>query len=149
MQVVRCFEDGDIVHVAGKVDPLDDIDVINLELALADLATIEKRLERMRKGKKSKEEADKARPQSFSLSKYFVVLRQSVDLLSKPHIPGVAARLVSLRLPVSAIVPLCWLHTAGPLPSLRLAAAVLLAFVAAPACSSACTCLAVGHCDHL
>lgn len=50
MQVVRCFEDDDIVHVSGKVDPLDDIDVINLELALADLAQIEKRLERLKKG---------------------------------------------------------------------------------------------------
>jgi ribosome-binding ATPase YchF (GTP1/OBG family) len=49
-QVVRCFEDDDIVHVAGKVDPLDDIDVINLELALADIGQIEKRLERLRKG---------------------------------------------------------------------------------------------------
>lgn len=50
VQVVRCFEDDDIVHVAGKVDPLEDIDVINLELALADLGQIEKRLERLRKG---------------------------------------------------------------------------------------------------
>jgi obg-like ATPase 1 len=49
-QVVRCFEDDDIVHVAGKVDPLDDIDVINLELALADIAQIEKRMERLKKG---------------------------------------------------------------------------------------------------
>jgi ribosome-binding ATPase YchF (GTP1/OBG family) len=49
-QVVRCFEDDDIVHVSGKVDPLDDIDVINLELALADLGQIEKRLDRLRKG---------------------------------------------------------------------------------------------------
>lgn len=48
--MVRCFEDDDIVHVAGKINPLDDIDVINLELALADLAQIEKRLERLRKG---------------------------------------------------------------------------------------------------
>jgi hypothetical protein len=50
LQVVRCFEDDDIVHVSGKVDPLDDIDVINLELALADLGQIEKRLDRLRKG---------------------------------------------------------------------------------------------------
>ena len=50
-QVVRCFEDDDIVHVAGKIDPLDDIDVINLELALADIAQIEKRMERLKKGK--------------------------------------------------------------------------------------------------
>ena len=37
--VVRCFEDDDIVHVAGKIKPLDDIDVINTELALADMDT--------------------------------------------------------------------------------------------------------------
>ena len=37
--VVRCFDDGDIVHVAGKVDPLADIETINTELALADLTT--------------------------------------------------------------------------------------------------------------
>ena len=40
--VVRCFEDENIVHVAGKVDPLGDIDIINTELALADLETVDK-----------------------------------------------------------------------------------------------------------
>jgi len=43
-QVVRCFENDDIVHVAGKVDPLADIEVINTELALADLESVEKAL---------------------------------------------------------------------------------------------------------
>jgi GTP-binding protein YchF len=47
--VVRCFDDGDIVHVAGKVDPLADIETINTELALADLTTVEKALERAAK----------------------------------------------------------------------------------------------------
>jgi GTP-binding protein YchF len=42
VEVVRCFEDGDIVHVAGRVDPRDDIDVIETELALADLGMIER-----------------------------------------------------------------------------------------------------------
>lgn len=37
LQVVRCFEDNDIVHVSGKVDPKSDIDVINLELVFSDL----------------------------------------------------------------------------------------------------------------
>lgn len=73
-QVVRCFEDDDIVHVSGKVDPLDDIDVINLELALADLAQIEKRLDRLRKGKKSKEEQDKAAVEEEALRKVTVEL---------------------------------------------------------------------------
>ncbi|MDX1931326.1 MAG: redox-regulated ATPase YchF [Capsulimonadales bacterium] len=47
--VVRCFEDENIVHVEGKVDPLGDLETIDTELALADLQTIEKRLERLRK----------------------------------------------------------------------------------------------------
>lgn len=47
--VVRCFEHDDIVHVAGKVSPLDDIEVINTELALADLETIEKALQKVEK----------------------------------------------------------------------------------------------------
>ena len=51
--VVRCFESSDIVHVAGKVEPLSDIEVIDTELALADLATVEKGLERAAKASKS------------------------------------------------------------------------------------------------
>ncbi len=51
--VVRCFNDENIIHVAGTVDPLRDIDVINLELALADLGTVEKALARYSKAAKS------------------------------------------------------------------------------------------------
>ena len=40
--VVRCFEDDNVIHVAGKISPIDDIEVINTELALADLASVEK-----------------------------------------------------------------------------------------------------------
>jgi GTP-binding protein YchF len=47
--VVRCFEDPNVVHVAGKIDPLSDIETINTELALADLQTVEKQLARYRK----------------------------------------------------------------------------------------------------
>ena len=47
--VVRCFENDDVIHVAGKVDPLADIEVIDTELALADMATAEKALARYRK----------------------------------------------------------------------------------------------------
>ena len=52
VQVVRAFEDGNIIHVAGKVDPKDDSDVINLELALADLATVSKRLDKTKRDAK-------------------------------------------------------------------------------------------------
>ena len=44
--VVRCFEDSNVVHVAGKVDPVSDIETINTELALADLQTVDKQLAR-------------------------------------------------------------------------------------------------------
>ncbi|MFS0749731.1 redox-regulated ATPase YchF [Oceanobacillus sp. 1P07AA] len=48
-QVVRCFEDENITHVSGKVDPIDDIEIINLELILADLETVNKRYQRVEK----------------------------------------------------------------------------------------------------
>jgi ribosome-binding ATPase len=51
--VVRCFEDDDVVHVAGKVDPARDIEVITTELVLKDLETVEKRLERAQRSAKS------------------------------------------------------------------------------------------------
>lgn len=66
LQVVRCFEDNDIIHVNGKVNPKSDIDVINLELVFSDLDQIEKRLEKLKKTKakdsqsKMKEEAERS-----------------------------------------------------------------------------------------
>jgi len=52
-QVVRCFADDDIIHVAGRVDPIADIETINTELALADLETVEKALTKTRKRAKA------------------------------------------------------------------------------------------------
>jgi ribosome-binding ATPase len=49
VNVVRCFEDPNVIHVAGKVDPIADIEVIQTELCLADLATVEKSLQRYSK----------------------------------------------------------------------------------------------------
>jgi ribosome-binding ATPase len=51
--VVRCFESTDIIHVSGKVDPLSDVEIIDTELALADLATLDKGLDRAIKAAKS------------------------------------------------------------------------------------------------
>ncbi|MCC8404992.1 redox-regulated ATPase YchF [Paraburkholderia sp. MMS20-SJTN17] len=51
--VVRCFEDDNVIHVANRIDPLSDIEVINTELALADLGTVEKALARYTKAAKS------------------------------------------------------------------------------------------------
>ena len=52
--VVRCFEDDDIVHVAGSIDPLADIEIIDTELALADLETVEKRAAARREGREGR-----------------------------------------------------------------------------------------------
>lgn len=49
IQVVRCFEDPNTIHVSGKIDPIDDIETINTELALADISTLENRLKRIAK----------------------------------------------------------------------------------------------------
>lgn len=51
--IVRCFEDPNVVHVSGSVDPKRDIEIIETELALADLDTVEKRLQRAEKGARS------------------------------------------------------------------------------------------------
>jgi len=53
VNVVRCFEDPNVIHVAGKVDPIADIEVIQTELCLADLGTVEKSLQRYTKAAKS------------------------------------------------------------------------------------------------
>jgi GTP-binding protein YchF len=60
-QVVRCFADENVVHVSGKVDPVGDIEVINTELALADLETVEKNINRVSKVAKSGDNEAKAR----------------------------------------------------------------------------------------
>src|SRR5437773_209040 len=61
VNVVRCFEDDNVVHVAGRISPLDDIEVIQTELALADMATVEKSLSRYTKAAKSGNDKEAAK----------------------------------------------------------------------------------------
>jgi GTP-binding protein YchF len=99
--VVRCFENDDVVHVAGKVDPISDIEIINTELALADLESVEKNMLRTSKVAKSgdkeakakllvlekvKEQLDEGKPvRSLDLSKEEKALIRDLFLLtSKP-----------------------------------------------------------------
>ena len=63
--VVRCFEDSNVVHVAGQIDPVSDIEVINTELALADLSTVEKAMQRATKASKSGDKEEQAKKQLF------------------------------------------------------------------------------------
>jgi len=67
--VVRCFENDDIVHVAGKISPLDDIEVIDTELALADLESLEKALIRAQKIARTGDKEAKANVVSLELAK--------------------------------------------------------------------------------
>jgi GTP-binding protein YchF len=59
--VVRCFDNDDIVHVAGRLDPLSDIEIINTELSLADLESVERAIERTEKRLKANEKDARAR----------------------------------------------------------------------------------------
>ena len=64
VHVVRCFDNGDITHVSDKIDPVDDIDTINLELILADVNSVENRLARAKNAAKG---GDRKRKRTFSL----------------------------------------------------------------------------------
>ena len=59
--VVRCFEDTNIVHVSGQIDPLSDVEIINTELALADMATVDKALDKYSKAARSGGDKEAAR----------------------------------------------------------------------------------------
>jgi GTP-binding protein YchF len=61
VNVVRCFEDANVIHVAGKVDPIADIEVIQTELCLADLATVDKSLQRYQKQARAGNDKDAQR----------------------------------------------------------------------------------------
>ncbi len=68
LHIVRCFDDPEVIHVAGRVDPLSDIDVINTELLLADLDTVEKRFEKVQKLVRTSQE-NKVKSEFSALSK--------------------------------------------------------------------------------
>jgi GTP-binding protein YchF len=101
VQVVRCFEDENIVHVEGAVDPVRDIETIQIELALADLATVERRREKAQKSLKS---GDK-------------IARQELDVLDKiqPALEqGRSARTVALTDDEKAVARNFFLLTTKP-----------------------------------
>jgi len=65
LHVVRCFEDADVVHVEGRVDPLRDVETIETELVLADLDTVSRRLERVRRAARGGRKEDQAEAAFF------------------------------------------------------------------------------------
>ena len=100
-QVVRCFEDSNVIHVDGSVDPLRDIETINLELIFADMETLDKRLDKAKKNLK----ADK---------KYQV----EIDLIEKIKAnleKGIPARAIDFNEDEQEIVKEMFLLTAKPI----------------------------------
>ena len=76
VHVVRCFEDGDITHVEGKIDPIADIETIETELMLADLDSVEKRIDNLeKKAKGSGEDAKLAKETLDLINRTLVLLR--------------------------------------------------------------------------
>lgn len=100
--IVRCFNDENIVHVSGKVDPIDDINVINTELALADLQTVEKALNRY--SKQARSGGDK------EALKLVLVLEKLLPALNE----GLSARSVALTEEEVATVRPLFLLTIKP-----------------------------------
>jgi GTP-binding protein YchF len=101
VHVVRCFEDENVVHVAGKIDPISDIETINTELALADLSAAEKALQRNQKS---------ARAGDKDAIKMVALLEQVIPVLNE------ARPIRSMRLDeddMALLAPLCFI-TAKP-----------------------------------
>ncbi|MBD0345011.1 MAG: redox-regulated ATPase YchF [Coleofasciculus sp. Co-bin14] len=100
VHVVRCFDDDDIIHVSGSVDPVRDIEVINLELALSDLAQVDRRIERTRKQARTSKEAQ--------------IELGALEKLSAALNEGKAARQVSLTEEEAESVKVLGLLTSKP-----------------------------------
>jgi GTP-binding protein YchF len=101
VHVVRCFEDDDVIHVSGSVDPLRDAEVINLELGLADLAQVEKRRERLKKQLRTSKEAQAE--------------DGALERIQKELEQGGAARNVALSEEEAAVIKPLGLLTAKPI----------------------------------
>ena len=100
IHVVRCFENDDIIHVSGSIDPIRDMDTINLELSLADLSQVEKRIERVRKQAKNDKDA----------AAELAVLEKILPTLNE----GQPARLIELTEEEESLIKFLGLLTAKP-----------------------------------
>lgn len=99
--VVRCFEDDNVIHVANRIDPIDDIGIINLELALADLESVEKQKQRVQRVART---GDKDALKTLAL----------LEKLALPLSEGVAVRSLDLNDDEQALVKSFHLLTTKP-----------------------------------
>ena len=99
--VVRCFENDDVTHVAGRIDPVDDIETINTELALADLESVEKQFVKAEKNAKTAKKED-------------LFLRDTIRRVRDHLAEGLPARTLKIADPERKIVRELHLITAKP-----------------------------------
>jgi len=102
VQVVRCFENDDIIHVAGKIDPLSDIEIINMELLFADADSIEKAIQKVQRTARSGD-------------KEAVAKKEVYDRVLKQVEQGVLVRLIELSDDDSALLQGLHLLTIKPM----------------------------------
>jgi hypothetical protein len=100
LHVVRCFDDENVVHVEGKVDPLSDIEVIETELMLADMATLTKRIDKARRAARGNDETEKARV--VALEKILAQLEdglpaRSLDLTERERELAADSHLITIK----------------------------------------------------
>jgi GTP-binding protein YchF len=108
VHVVRCFEDGDITHVEGRIDPIADIETIDTELMLADLESLEKRVDNLeKKAKGSGEDAKDAREMLDLVKRSLVLLREGKPARLVQRVPEEEKLFHSLGLLTSAPVLYC------------------------------------------
>jgi len=99
--VVRCFEDDNVIHVANRIDPIDDIGIINMELALADLESVEKQKQRVQRVART---GDKDAIKTLAL----------LEKLALPLSEGIAVRTLDLSDDEQAVVKTFHLLTTKP-----------------------------------
>lgn len=99
--VVRCFENDDVTHVSGRIDPVDDIETINTELALADLESVEKQLVKAEKNAKTAEKDD-------------LFVRDTIRKVKAHLDEGLPARTLAINEPEQKIVRELHLITGKP-----------------------------------
>jgi ribosome-binding ATPase len=85
LQVVRCFDDPDVIHVAGTVDPLADVETIEIELMLADIQQLENALQKAERTAKSGDKESKARVEAIKKCMDFLATEQPLRKLELPE----------------------------------------------------------------
>lgn len=116
VQVVRCFEDDNVIHVAGKVDPVSDMEIIHIELILSDLQVAEKILDKLEKGSKAKKEKP---PAMDVLEKIIKHLNNNLPIRTMTFTPEEQESIKSYQFLTSKPILYCANVSEADLPSME------------------------------